>query len=129
MLKKRRYAIGSLVVLAALGILLFFVLQSNSIYYYTIGELKGQGESIYGEQVKVIGEVANGSTTYDVENRTLAFTITDGEESLAVVYEGIRPNNFDHGVEVVVEGNYNATGVFEGDQIVTKCPSKYEPVE
>jgi len=51
------------------------------------------------------------------------------EESLPVVYRGIRPNNFDDGVKVVVEGSYNSTGVFEGDQIITKCPSRYVPVE
>jgi len=129
MLKKWRYPIGGVVVLGALVFLLFSVFQSYSTYYYTIGELKEQGESIYGERVRVTGEVADGSTEYDVEKRILTFTITDEEESLAVVYEGIRPNNFDDGVEVVVEGNYNSTGVFEGDQVVTKCPSKYVPAE
>ena len=129
MLKKWRYPIGGLVVLAALGVLLFNVFESYSTYYYTIGELKEQGESIYGEQVRVTGDVAQGSTEYDVETRILTFTITDEEESLTVVYEGIRPNNFDDGVKVVVEGSYNSTGVFEGDQIITKCPSRYVPVE
>ncbi len=129
MLKKRRYLVGGFVILVALGFLLFNVFQGYSLYYYTIGELKEQGESIYGEQVRVTGEVAEGSIEYDVENRILTFTISDEEESLPMLYEGIPPNNFDDGVEVVVEGSYNSTGVFEADQIITKCPSRYVPAE
>ena len=128
MLKKWKYPIGGLIVLAALVVLLFNVLQSAN-YYLEVHELKDKGESIYGEQVRVTGDVARGSTEYDVQNRILTFTITDEEESLPVVYRGIRPNNFDDGVKVVVEGSYNSTGVFEGDQIITKCPSRYVPVE
>jgi len=135
-MQKRRwsYIIGGLMALTALAFLLFSVFQSYSTYYYTISELKDRGQSIHGERIRVAGEVAEGSTEYDVEKRILTFTITDGEiadeeESLPVVYEGIRPSNFDDGVEVVVEGSYGPTGVFNADQIIAKCPSKYEPVE
>ena len=128
MLKKWRYPIGGVVVLVALVVLLFSVWQ-HSDAFLLITELKGQGESVYGEKVNVIGEVSAGSTEYDVENRMLTFTITGEGESLAVVYEGTRPSNFDDGVEVVVEGNYNSTGIFHADEIITKCPSKYEPAE
>lgn len=129
MFKKRRYFVGGFVLLVALGFLLFNVFHSYSMYYYTIGELKAAGESIYGERVRVTGQVAEGSIEYDVENRILTFTISDEEENLPVLYEGMRPNNFDDGVEVVVEGGYNSTGVFEADQIITKCPSRYVPAE
>jgi cytochrome c-type biogenesis protein CcmE len=129
-MKKRRwsYIIGGFVALTALAFLLFNVWQ-HSDYYLEIPELKEKGESIYGERAQVRGNVAEGSITDDVEKRVLTFTITGEGESLAVVYEGVRPSNFDEGVEVVVEGSYGPTGVFDADQIITKCPSKYEPVE
>ena len=127
MLKKWKYPIGGLIVLAALVGLLFNVLQSSN-YYLEVHELKDKGESIYGERVQINGEVARGSIDYDVENRMLTFTLTGEGESVPVVYEGIRPNNFDDGVDVVVGGIYQSTGVLEGDQIITKCPSKYDPV-
>lgn len=134
MLKKWRYPIGGVVVLGALVFLLFSVFQSYSTYYYTIGELKDHGQSIHGEKVRVAGEVAEGSIEYDVEKRMLTFIITDGEvageeESLPVAYEGVRPSNFDDGVEVVAEGSYGPTGVFDADQIITRCPSRYESVK
>jgi cytochrome c-type biogenesis protein CcmE len=133
-MKNRRwfYLVGGLIVVVGLAVILLNVFQSYSIYYYTVDELKSQGEKIYGEQIRVTGKVADGSADYDVEKRLLTFAITDGNTngavgSLPMTYEGIRPNNFDEGIEVVVEGKYGATGVFTADQIITKCPSKYEP--
>ena len=129
-MRKRRwsYIIGGFVALTALAFLLVNVWQ-HSDYYLEIPELKAKGESIYGERAQVRGNVAEGSITDDVEKRVLTFTMIGNGESLAVVYEGIRPNNFDDGVEVVVEGSYGTTEVFDADKIITKCPSKYEPAE
>jgi cytochrome c-type biogenesis protein CcmE len=42
-----------------------------------------------------------------------------------VVYKGVRPGSFEDGVEVLVEGRYK-DGVFTAENVLTKCPSKYE---
>ncbi len=62
--------------------------------------------------------------------RTLKFIVVDleeGDESLSIVYQGIPPDSFQDGREVVIEGHLNSAGVFKADSILTKCPSKYEP--
>jgi cytochrome c-type biogenesis protein CcmE len=43
-----------------------------------------------------------------------------------VAYHGILPDMFAEGREVVVEGRY-ADGGLAARQIMTSCPSKYEP--
>lgn len=76
--------------------------------------------------VRVGGTVLDGSVQYDSKKGNLHFTITDGESKLPVVFEGIAPNTFRPGVEVVVEGRYVSKNIFEADKIMAKCPSKYE---
>ncbi len=52
----------------------------------------------------------------------------DGEgETLRVRYEGIVPDPFRDGREVIVTGRLNAESVFiaEKDSLITKCPSKF----
>jgi cytochrome c-type biogenesis protein CcmE len=43
-----------------------------------------------------------------------------------VAYRGILPDMFAAGREVVVEGRYG-DGALAARQILTSCPSKYEP--
>jgi cytochrome c-type biogenesis protein CcmE len=43
-----------------------------------------------------------------------------------VAYRGILPDMFSAGREVVVEGRYGG-GALTARQILTSCPSKYEP--
>ena len=45
-----------------------------------------------------------------------------------VVYRaGLKPDSFEEGQGVVVDGRYNAsTGTIHASKLVTKCPSKYE---
>jgi len=43
-----------------------------------------------------------------------------------VAFRGILPDMFSEGREVVVEGHYGQ-GALAAKQIMTSCPSKYEP--
>jgi cytochrome c-type biogenesis protein CcmE len=79
-----------------------------------------------GSSSDVTGKVAAGS----VENGgTLRFGITDrdGGTAVPVVYEGIVPDPFREGREVIVTGALNEKGVLvaEKDSLITKCPSKF----
>ena len=101
--------------------------QSSAYYDLTVSELTKQESSIYGENVRVRGQVAPGSIEQEAVGRELKFTITDGEESLPVVYQGVVPDAFKVGNEVVAEGYLNSAGIFQANTILTKCPSKYVP--
>ena len=78
--------------------------------------------------------MVNDSVTYlvylsAVIAKNLTFIITDGLESLDVVYKGTMPNNFGDQTQVVIEGKLDSSGEFQASSIMTKCPSKYEAEE
>ena len=127
MLKKKRFLIGGLVIFLAIVYLGYTGFMGAATYYYTVSEVVGLGSSIYGENVQVNGEVAPGSLQQGTDSRTLKFHISEGERTLPVVYQGVVPDTFKVGNEVVIEGHINADGVFQANTIMAKCPSKYVP--
>jgi cytochrome c-type biogenesis protein CcmE len=42
-----------------------------------------------------------------------------------VIYNGVKPANLEEAEEIVVIGRYTQ-GQFEADQLLVKCPSKYQ---
>ena len=129
MLKRKKFLIGGLIVLAAIAYLGYGSFRSSATYYYEVGELLVQGNSVYGETVRVNGQVIPGSVEQQNEGLGLRFAIADidGEESLMVVYQGVVPDTFKAGNNVVVEGRLNSSGTFQGDILMPKCPSRYAP--
>ena len=129
MFKKKRFLIGGVIILIALGFLGYNAFAGAATYYYTVNEALAKGSSIYGNNVRVNGMVVAGSTQRESAGRLLKFTIVDaaGGQNIPVVYEGIVPDTFTEGNEVVVEGTFDSNGVFQAKILMPKCPSKYEP--
>lgn len=127
MLKKKKFLVGGIIISLAIGYLAYVGFESSATYYYTVSELTGQENSIYGENIRVKGQVVPGSVEQETAGRELRFTIIDGEESLPVVYQGVVPDTFRVGTEVVVEGQLNPVGIFQAHTLMPKCPSKYVP--
>lgn len=81
-----------------------------------------------GESAQVAGIVVSERKQ---AGRGRDFRVADEEESgrkLRVLYpEGIVPDPFREGREVIVTGRLNGDGVFvaEKDSLITKCPSKF----
>lgn len=127
--KRKKFLIGGVIVGLALGYLGYNVFMGAATYYYEVGELLEQGNPVYGETVRVNGDVAPGSLEQESAGRILRFTLVDieGEQSLPVVYQGVVPDTFKVGNEVVIEGQLNSDGVFQADTLTPKCASKYVP--
>ena len=51
---------------------------------------------------------------------------TGGGGLIAVVYRGVRPDMFAVGRDVIMDGDYY-NGTFTAANLLTQCPSKYEP--
>ena len=125
-LRRKRFLIVGLAVAIALGYLGFTAFQGASMYYLTVDELLARNDA-YGERVRVMGKVEDGSVVRNSETNTLRFAVTDENGmSLPVVYSGMVPDAFKHGADVVVEGSLTRAGTFEADSLLVKCPSKYE---
>ena len=126
MLKKKRFIIGGIVIFLAIGYLGFMSFQSSATYYYTLTEFAQKGDSVYGENVRVKGDIASGSVEKKQAGRILKFILVEGTESMPVHYQGVVPDTFTETYEIVIEGELGADGVFEAHTLMPKCPSKYE---
>ncbi|MFC2014761.1 cytochrome c maturation protein CcmE [Chloroflexota bacterium] len=129
MFKKKKFLIGGIIILLAIGYLGYTALAGASTYYYTVDELIEQGSSVYGENVRVNGNVAPGSIVKESAGSVLRFTIidADGKGSLPVVFKGVIPDTFNVDSEVVIEGLLDSGGIFEANILMATCPSKYVP--
>ena len=126
---KKRYLTGGLILVAIVGYLLYMGLSSSVMYYVTVSELfHGEYESV-DTDIRVIGEVVNGSIEWDADLLNLEFDITEGNSTLPVIYDGAIPDGFTSGADVLVEGRYYPDEVFKASTIMMRCPSKYEPEE
>ncbi len=97
------------------------------MYYLTVDELLARGDGAYGEQVRLMGKVEDGSVVKNSETNNLRFAVTGGDGALLpVLYSGMVPDAFKQGADVVVEGSLTRVGTFEADSLLVKCPSKYE---
>ena len=127
-MKGKKFLIGGIIILIAVGSLAFAGLQNSTSYFLEVSELKGQEDSYYGKALKVRGEVVPGSIQDNPGDLELFFTISEGESYLDVIFfRGTVPDNFEPGRDVIVEGKLNLEGVFEAHTIMAQCPSKYEP--
>ncbi len=78
-----------------------------------------------GEPCKLYGKVVKGSGHYNMNAARLDFRLQDAKgDVVAVVYEKPKPANFDQADSVGAKGAYR-DGVFQADELVLKCPSKY----
>lgn len=120
----KKLVVGGLIIAVALGYLMLTSFQSTMAYYLTVDELKAKGDAVYGERVRLGGRVAAGSIQRDTSTMVLRFSVSQGEESLPVVYRGIVPDIFGEEIDVVVEGRYIPEGVLQANTLLAKCPSK-----
>ncbi len=119
------FIIGGLVILAAVIYLVYANTQANAVYYMTVSELKSCTICLT-QSVRVAGVVQQGSIVRDDQKQLVSFTITQGKQQLAVTYSGVVPDIFRPGIEVVVEGHYPGHGPFQAQNLLAKCPSKFQ---
>jgi cytochrome c-type biogenesis protein CcmE len=111
------------------GFLVYNAMGSSMAYFQTVGELRASGKDVSGEQIRVGGNVLQGSVVQAASGDELRFTITDGTSTLPVVYDGVVPDIFSEHVEVVAEGRIGPDGTMVADKLLTKCPSRFEAAE
>jgi cytochrome c-type biogenesis protein CcmE len=122
--KRWQLAIVALVILGAVGYLVYNGLSTN-VYYQTVSELRA-GHAKPGQQVRLAGNVVAGSIVREEGSATVHFNVADAGGTLPVVYSGTVPDIFGPGIEVVVEGKYTPGNSFVADTMLAKCPSKFE---
>jgi cytochrome c-type biogenesis protein CcmE len=117
--------VGIVVLVGAIGYLAVQAFNAT-VYSYTIDELRDRGPSEDGRMVRVTGKLVPDSFAREADSTLAHFTLTDGTETLAAVHEGVVPDLFfnEHS-EIILEGSFTPSGVFESHNVIVKCPSKY----
>jgi len=123
--KQRRiwYAIGGVLVVAflAFGATSF---KSNLTPYVSFDEAMASHQ-----EVQVAGELVQGSANYAEASNELSFELVNPDgKTMPVLYEGVKPGNFEDAKQIVAIGSFK-DGAFRAEQLLVKCPSKYQGLE
>jgi cytochrome c-type biogenesis protein CcmE len=126
---KKKFLIGGIILFLAIGYLGYTGFISSATYYYEVNEFLEQSNRPIGQSVRINGTVVPDSIEPGTGGLGIKFVIKDVEQTatMPVVYQGVKPDTFKEGNDVVVEGKYTAEGTFEASNILTKCASKYTP--
>ncbi|MBN1668251.1 MAG: cytochrome c maturation protein CcmE [Anaerolineales bacterium] len=146
-----KFIIGGLLIVTAVVYLIVSSTQASAQYFFTVDEIVAQGSEIYDLDLRVSGAVIGESIQYDLETLTLEFTIAhvpgdnaelndegglaqalhaaveDPDRSrLQVVYVGPKPDLLQHEAQAIMTGRMGEDGKFYADELLLKCPTKYE---
>ena len=140
-MNKRIFIVGAIVV-CSVCFLIFSAIQSSSKQVVTVAELLNSNEE--KKSVRLGAQVASSQIVYEKRPKLkLSFFVKDilatkavstGSKELAdekslsieVVYYGSKPDTLAVGRDVILEGDYRG-GIFYASNLLTQCPSKYEP--
>ena len=119
-----KFIVGGAIIVLAVGYLIFSSIGGSAAFYLTVEEVKARGPS--DRDVRVAGLVMGDTIEWDAQEWVLKFKMADDSGTLAVTYHGARPDMLRDGAEAIVEGKYGENDSFEANNLLLKCPSKYE---
>lgn len=125
-MNKKRLVVVLAVIIGALALLISSGLKNNTGSYLTIKEALAVQNDSSGEYIQMEGTLVGGSTTWDPDNVILKFDLTDGQNKINISYNGVKPDNFDSGYPIIVEGRFDSNSTFAAENVKVRCPSKYE---
>jgi cytochrome c-type biogenesis protein CcmE len=127
-----KVVLSVVVVTAALGYLLTRSMKEGAEYYKHVDEVMASPDALRDKRLQVHGHVVNDSIEQARGTLQYRFKIESRPPrppaTIAVVYQGLVPDTFKSGAEVVARGTLSADNVLQvsPDGIMAKCPSKYD---
>jgi cytochrome c-type biogenesis protein CcmE len=148
---RTKFIVGGLLILAAVVYLIFSSTQANAQYFMTIDELHTKSASMVGRSLRISGAVVGSSIqfnpnsqnlTFDIANvpgdnatiaaqgglaKVLHVAVTDPtDRRLSVIYNGPKPDLMRDEAQAIITGHLGTDGVFHADELLLKCPTKYQ---
>ncbi len=127
---KKRLVIGGLIVVMAMIAVVAFLGAGGASQSLEVAQ--AASGNFEGKKVQIAGKVVKDS--YHAEGADAAFVVV-GEEgqadtttTLQVIYTGALPATFGNDITAICTGTMQ-DGVLHANEMVTKCPSKYESAE
>jgi len=121
-----KLSVGVLVIITSISYLIFSGATGSTVYFLTVPEVQQKLTTLKGEPIRVAGKITDDPIDWDVRNLSLAFAIGDGQSRIQVRYKGVKPDMFQTGADVIVEGRIGHDGVLAASVLMTSCPSKYQ---
>ena len=119
---RRRMWLAGVVVLAALGFLVFQGLGNATLYFRTADEAVAQRSQLGDRRFRIEGDVVDGSVRQ--EGNDVSFTLTSKSVEVPVRHRGDPPELFRPGIPVVLEGRFQGDH-FTSDRILVKHSETY----
>lgn len=131
---KPKFLLGGSLIMAAVILLIATNMAATMQYFLTVTQLRDRGSSMIDRSVRVSGAVIYESTLYEMRSGEphLEFDIVDTEEQigqqtpLRIVYHGPKPDLLQPHAQAIVEGQLTPAGTFTADNVLLKCPTRYE---
>jgi cytochrome c-type biogenesis protein CcmE len=146
-----KFVVAGLLIVAATVYLIVTSTGSTARYFLTIEELRAMGEEADGRGVTISGAVLGDTIDYDPSQPRVTFTIVqvpaDPREveragglakvlrdavtnpeapRLEIVYDDVKPDLLQHESQAIIRGQMQEDGRFHADEVLLKCPTKYE---
>jgi cytochrome c-type biogenesis protein CcmE len=127
--RARNRLIGVTVLILLIAAAVFFGSGgfAAAAYSKSVTEVTSDAKLV-GQRVKVNGTVVAGS--WNKKNNPMVFQIraegATGGPQILVTYSGVSPNTFGDGSAAIVTGTLENTGSIKADEMMVKCPTKYE---
>ena len=147
---RMKFIIGGLLIVAAIVYLIYSSTAASAQYFLTVDEVALKGDEVYGRDLRISGAVIGESIEYDPQTLTLKFTVahipgdndeieaqgglafvlheavTNPSALLEVEHNGPMPDLLQDEAQAIMTGRLGEDGVFHADELLLKCPTKYE---
>ena len=147
---RMKFIIGGLLILAAIVYLIYSSTAASAQYFLTVEEVGIKGDEVYDRDLRISGAVIGDTIEYDPQTLTLKFTVAhipgDNNEIeeqgglafvlhdavvnpnaiLEVEHNGPMPDLLQNEAQAIMTGRLGEDGVFYADELLLKCPTKYE---
>ena len=114
----------------AIGLLMFGSDASDALVYSKlVDQVMSQPALFAGRELRVEGDLQQGSIKFREDPCEWRFVLTKSEQQMAVRFpQCIVPDTFKDGMglQVTVQGQLDKEGVFVANQVIPRCPSKYD---
>jgi cytochrome c-type biogenesis protein CcmE len=146
-----KFILGGALILIAVVYLIFSSTQASAEYFMTVDELKARGSAAVGQNLRISGAVDGSTIQYDPNSMNLSFKVAQvpGDNAtveaqgglaavlhaavidpkrarLNVIYNGPKPDLLKNEAQAIMTGHLGQDGSFYADELLLKCPTKYE---
>jgi cytochrome c-type biogenesis protein CcmE len=120
--------VGFGLIVAVVALVASTVKTGSGAFTYSkyVDEVLAEPQRYVGTEIRVEGVVEAGSIQNTAGSNRYAFRVERNNHSMPVEYTGVVPDTFREGIGVTVRGRLASNGTFSANEVVAKCPSKYE---